>query len=191
MTPPSENTRQNEPAGTTDRIERRKRMRIFQSELVERMQAARDQTEVRDNRLGVVIGGRRWLLDMQEIGEIVPFSAITKVPLTQDWYLGLLNIRGNLVSVIDFARYQGLPPTETDSSNRVVTFSPALGINCGLLVTRVLGLRNVTEMQPMSANDVQMAEWALDSYRDSDSQEWTGLSLSAIAQEQRFLHIGV
>ncbi len=191
MTPPPENTRQNEPAGSTDRIERRKRMRIFQSELVERMQAARDQTEVRDNRLGVVIGGRRWLLDMQEIGEIVPFSSITKVPLTQDWYLGLLNIRGNLVSVIDFARYQGLPPTETDSSNRVVTFSPALGINCGLLVTRVLGLRNVTEMQPMSAIDVQMAEWALDSYRDSDSQEWTGLSLSAIAQEQRFLHIGV
>jgi twitching motility protein PilI len=191
MTPPPENTRQNEPAGSTDRIERRKRMRIFQTELVERMQAARDQTEVRDNRLGVVIGGRRWLLDMQEIGEIVPFSSITKVPLTQDWYLGLLNIRGNLVSVIDFARYQGLPPTETDSSNRVITFSPALGINCGLLVTRVLGLRNVTEMQPMSAIDVQMAEWALDSYRDSDSQEWTGLSLSAIAQEQRFLHIGV
>ncbi len=166
-------------------------MRIFQSELVERMQAARDQTEVRDNRLGIVIGQRRWLLDMQEIGEIVPFSPITKVPLAQDWYLGLLNIRGNLVSVIDFARYQGLPPTETEPGNRIVTFSPALGINCGLLVTRVLGLRNVTEMQALSPSEEKMAGWVLDSYRDSASQEWTGLSLSAIAQEHRFLHIGL
>lgn len=178
-------------SGNADRMERRKRLRIFQSELVERMQAARDQTETRDNQLGVMIGQRRWLLNLQETGEVVPVTAVTPVPLTQDWYLGLLNIRGNLVSVIDFARYQGLPPTEIEPSSRIVTFATALGINCGLLVSRVLGLRNVVEMQAQAEPVTEQAAWAGTSYHDKDSQEWTALSLSAIAQEPRFLHIGL
>jgi twitching motility protein PilI len=191
MTLPSDEPRQEPPAGTIDRGEKRKRLRIFQSELVERMQAAREQTDVRDNQLGVIIGQRHWLLSLQETGEVVPVTAITKVPLTQDWYLGLLNIRGNLISVIDFARYQGLAPTEIEAATRIVTFAPALGINCGLVVSRVLGLRNVTEMQLQSEAAADQVAWAGNIYRDNDSQEWTALSLSAIAQEQRFLHIGL
>ena len=191
MTPTTDESRPEPVSGNTDRMERRKRLRIFQSELVERMQAARDQTESRDNQLGVMIGQRRWLLNLQETGEVVPVTAVTPVPLTQDWYLGLLNIRGNLISVIDFARYQGLPPTEIEPASRIVTFATALGINCGLLVSRVLGLRNVAEMHAQADPAAEQAAWASTSYHDKDLQEWTTLSLSAIAQEQRFLHIGL
>ncbi|RJX33761.1 MAG: chemotaxis protein CheW [Oxalobacter sp.] len=154
------------------------------------MQAARAQTDVRDNRLGVLIGQRRWLIDLQETGEVVPFNSLTKVPLTQSWYLGLLNIRGNLVSVIDFAIYQGLEPTETEPTNRVITFAPSLGINCGILVSRVFGLRNVSEMLALPTQSNKPASWVGDGFRDSESQQWTGLSLTAIAHDPRFLHIG-
>ena len=191
MTAPSEDTRAEKLAGTAGRVDRRKRLRVFQEELVERMQAARAQTEARDNRLGVLIGQRRWLLDLQETGEVVPQSPITRVPLTQDWYLGLLNVRGNLIGIIDFARYQGLAPTEPGPTNRIVTFAPTLGVNCGLLVSRVLGLRNVSEMLTLPASPSQPATWIGNSYRDSESQEWVGLSLSAIAQEPRFMQIGL
>lgn len=191
MTQPSEDLQAEKLAGTASRIDRRKRLRVFQEELVERMQAARAQTEVRDNRLGVLIGQRRWLLDLQETGEVVPLSAITKVPLTQDWYLGLLNVRGNLISIIDFARYLGLPATEMEPTNRVVTFAPSLGINCGLLVSRVLGLRNVADMLTLPASPNKPATWIGNSYRDSESLEWIGLSLSAIAQDPRFMQIGL
>jgi len=165
-------------------------MRIFQTELVDRMQAARDQVDVRENYLGILVGQTRWLLDLQEIGEIVPVTTITKVPLTHDWYLGLLNIRGNLMSVIDFSRYQGHSLTEIEPQSRIVTLTPALGINCGLLVSRVLGLRNVAEMQHQSSTAEDSAGWIGKSYRDKDSQDWGTISLSSIAQEQRFLHIG-
>lgn len=191
MTLPSEDTRAEKLTGTASRVDRRKRLRVFQEELVERMQAARAQTEARDNRLGVLIGQRRWFLSLQETGEVVPLTAITKVPLTQDWYLGLLNIRGNLVSVIDFARYQGLEPTQIEPSNRIVTFTPSLGINCGILVSRIYGLRNVTEMLSLPAPSSQPAPWIENSFRDSESQEWYSLSLSAIAQDPRFLQIGL
>ena len=191
MTRSSEDTRAEKLTGTAGRVDRRMRLRAFQEELVERMQAARAQTEVRDNRLGVLIGQQRWLLDLQETGEVVPLAPITKVPLTHDWYLGLLNVRGNLVGIIDFARYQGLAPTEPGPTNRIVTFAPSLGVNCGLLVSRVLGLRNLTEMLAQPSSPEQSDTWMRNSYRDSESQEWHGLSLSAVAQEPRFMQIGL
>lgn len=166
-------------------------MRVFQSELVERMQAARDNVDTRENLLGIQVGQTRWLLDLQEIGEIVPVTAVTKVPLTQDWYLGLLNIRGNLMSVIDFSRYQGLGLTEIENASRIVTFAPSLGINCGLLVSCVMGLRNVAEMQRQPDTTNNATGWIGSGYRDKESLDWVTLSLSSIAQEQRFLHIGL
>src|SRR5437870_8484442 len=76
---------------------RRSRLREFQSHLLERMQAARSGADAKQNQLGLLIGQQRWLLGLQEAGEIVAVDSITKVPLTQDWYLGLSNIRGTLI----------------------------------------------------------------------------------------------
>ncbi|MEA5097034.1 MAG: chemotaxis protein CheW, partial [Burkholderiaceae bacterium] len=165
---PAESSLDNTPESNI-RIERRKRLRQFQSELVERMQAAREQTEAHDNRLGFVAGQTKWLLNLQEIGEIVPVTAITKVPLTKNWYLGLINIRGNLVGVIDWASYQGLAPTLADSASRIITFAPVLGINCGLLVSRVMGLRNVAQMEPYSDSDEKTEAWVGQKYHDNES----------------------
>jgi twitching motility protein PilI len=169
---------------------RRSRLREFQSHLLERMQAARSGADTNQNQLGLLIGQQRWLLSLQEAGEIVAVDSITKVPLTRDWYLGLANIRGTLISVIDFARFQGQALTAIDKGSRIVAFAPALAFNSGLLVTRVLGLRNVGEMvlqpAPQAADDPGAAR-----YLDSESQLWTELNLAQIVQDPRFLHVGV
>ena len=76
----------------------RTRLREFQSQLVERMQAANAGALTQAKHLAVMIGQTRWLLSLHEAGEIVSVGAITKVPLTKDWFLGLTNVRGNLLS---------------------------------------------------------------------------------------------
>jgi twitching motility protein PilI len=172
-----------------DPAARRSRLRHFQVQLLERMQSARSGTETRSNLLGVMIGQTRCLLDLHEVSEIVPVAAITKVPLTQDWYLGLTNMRGNLIGVIDFARFQGLPLLAIGNESRIVAFSPVLAFNCALLVSRVLGLRNVAEMQLQATAD-SSAPWSGSCYRDSEEQLWTQLNLSLIVQDPRFLQVG-
>jgi len=169
---------------------RRSRLREFQSHLLERMQAARSGADTNQNQLGLLIGQQRWLLSLQEAGEIVAVDSITKVPLTHDWYLGLANIRGTLISVVDFARFQGQALTAIDKGSRIVAFAPALAFNSGLLVTRVLGLRNVGEMvlQPASQAD---DDAGVARYLDSESQLWTELKLTQIVQDPRFLQVGV
>ena len=177
--------------GRPDAAARRTRLREFQAQLVERMQAARSGVDARVNQLGVMIGQTRWLLNLQEAGEIVSVGTITKVPLTQDWFLGLSNIRGNLISVVDFARFQGNAPTPIDKESRIVAFAPSLSFNSGLLVTRVLGLRNVAEMEPQPGADDSVAAWSTQRYLDRDSQMWSELDLSLVVQDPQFLHVGL
>ena len=175
-----------------DSAARRTRMREFQAQLLERMQAAKSGTDVRISQLGVVIGTQRWLLDLTEASEIVSVGSITPIPLTQDWYLGLSNIRGNLLSVIDFARYQGLPQTAITSEARIIAFAPALSFNSGLLVSRVLGLRNIVEMELLAEVEGEAGgpNWATHRFRDRDGQVWQRIDLSLVVQDPRFLHVG-
>jgi twitching motility protein PilI len=174
-----------------DTLARRTRLREFQAQLVERMQAARANANAHVSQLGVMIGNMPCLLNLQEAGEILSVGSIAKVPLTQDWFLGLTNVRGNLVSVIDFARFQGQGATPVDRESRIVVFAPTLSFNCGLLVSRVLGLRNVSDMRAQTNETEQAAAWCAQQYVDRDSQVWTELNLSLIVQDPQFLHVGL
>lgn len=184
-------------ASGLDRADRRLRLREFQARLVERMHAARSGTDAQANRLGILIGGTRWLVGLRDAGEIVSPGAITPVPLTHDWFLGLTNIRGNLVSVIDFARFQGLAATPIDKDCRILALAPALGFNSGLLVSRILGLRDIGQMEQQSEQQTEQqsgggpaAPWSGKTYVDRESLAWKELDLSLVVRDPRFLQVG-
>ena len=159
---------------------RRTRLRDYQAQLLARMQAAQSGTPDAQHQLGVAIGGERYLLELTEAGEIVAPPPLASVPLTQAWYLGLANVRGSLLGVIDLARYLDPEATASGPEARLVSLAPRLGFNCALLVTRVYGLRRRNAMQ---------AEGAL--LRDADGHAWTPLSLAALVREERFLHVAL
>ena len=163
-----------------DAAGRRARLRQYQQQLLERMQAARISGGTRLHQLGVMIGTERFLVDLTQTGEIVPLAPICTVPLTQPWYLGLANIRGNLIGVIDIARYLGVGETVVGPHSRIVTLAPGLGLNCALLVSRVYGLRDAGAMQEEEGQ-----------LRDGEGNEWTPLDLAKLVKEARFLHIGM
>ena len=177
--------------------ERRSRLRQYQVQLLERMQAAKSGAAIGVRELGVVIGGHHCLLDLTQIGEIVTPQPVAPVPLARDWYLGLANIRGDLTGVIDLARYQGqaadgVATAVTATERRLITFSPKLGFNCALLADRVLGLRKSSEMAAVDLPaDAQPAPaWAGGQFDDTQGQRWTLLDLAQLVREPRFLLVG-
>ena len=173
------------------RGERRERLRDFQAQLLERMQIARSSDVVSSNQLGVMIGQTRYLLNLRDSGEIVSVGQITQVPLTRDWYLGLLNLRGNLIGVIDIQGFQGQPKVDLNPDCRIIAFSSNLAFNAGLLVSKVLGLRNVAEMTTQGNASEQSSTWLSQSYIDNNNQIWYELSLANLTQDGEFLHIGL
>ncbi|UGQ45632.1 chemotaxis protein CheW [Massilia endophytica] len=170
--------------------ERRSRLRQYQVQLLERMQAAKSGERLPDRALGLDIGGRHYLLDLTQVGEIVPLQAATPVPLTQDWYLGLANIRGSLTGVIDLARYEGREPLAAGMEARLLSFAPSLGFNCALLASRVLGLRKPEDMAEQP-DDEAAPPWRRQQWRDAEGQLWQRLDLAQLVREPRFLQVGL
>ena len=167
----------------------RTRLRDYQAQLLARMQAAQNGAPDAGHQLGVMIGSERYLLELTEAGEIVPLAALAGVPLTQPWYLGLANVRGSLLGVIDLARYFNRDPSDKDASAagpeaRLVSLAPRLGFNCALLVTRVYGLRRAAAMTEEGSSPAARL-------RDAEGNAWTPLSLAALVREERFLHVAL
>ncbi|MBV7537370.1 chemotaxis protein CheW [Duganella sp. sic0402] len=172
--------------------ERRSRLRQYQVQLLERMQAAKSGAAVGGRELGVLIGGRLCLLDLTQISEIAPLQSVALVPLTQDWYLGLVNIRGHLTGVIDLARYQGqVAGDSAPAERRLITFAPGLGFNCALLAERVLGLRKLDEMTAAPDIEENAPAWRQQQFRDAEGQQWTRLDLALLVEESRFSQVGL
>jgi twitching motility protein PilI len=191
MLQPVQEASSDKPENAPDRAARRARLRDYQAHLMDRMRVARSGAGSHVNQLAVVIGGSRFLLNLKQAGEIMTIAPIMPVPLTRDWFLGLSNVRGNLIGIIDLGLFHGQGRTTIDKDSRIVAFAPALGFNCGLLVSRVLGLRSSADMtlknQSVPADN---ASWLTRQYVDREAQDWTELDLFLITQDPRFLHVG-
>lgn len=143
--------------------------------------------------LAVMIGEQRCLVDLPEAGEIVPMPAqnsIQKVPLTHDWFLGVVNVRGTLFTVVDLARFMGGNFTPVSKEARLVTMSSALNFNTTLVVSRMLGLRNSASMTALDEQAPADRPWLAQRYRDAEGQIWYRLSLARLLASQSFLMVG-
>jgi twitching motility protein PilI len=163
-------------------MSKRFNLREFQQQVLDRLQA-QTAGDSRQSTLGIQLGQENWLVDMTDISEVMPLPALTPVPLTRGWYCGVANVRGNLYSIIDLNAYTRQQSTVRDAHNRVLLLGQRYAFNTGLLVSRVLGLRN-TEDWPQSAED------GMTRFRDPDGQTWNKLDIPGLLSQPEFLQIG-
>jgi twitching motility protein PilI len=165
-------------------------LRTFQQELTTRL-ASKTAAQVQSSRLGLEAAGVRWLIRLGDAGEVIAMPPVVGVPLTRPGYLGVANIRGNLVSVIDFAAFLGRDAAASSGMTRLILFSARAGdINAGLVVARVLGLRNLAELAP-AAPPADAPAWFAQRWMDGDGNDWQEIDLAALAREPAFLQAGV
>src|SRR5690349_8532019 len=146
-------------------------LRSFQQELASRL-AAKTTAQVESSRLGIECRGERWLVRLSDADEVIAVPPIVPVPLTQRWFLGLANIRGNLFSVIDFPAFLGHPPVVLDNLARLILLNARNGEqNAGIVVQRVLGLRNLAQLRP-AHDDAPHADWHVQRWLDVDGSAW-------------------
>jgi twitching motility protein PilI len=165
-------------------------LRTFQKELATRL-ATKTAAQVESSRLGLACGGERWLIRLSDAGEVVTLPEIIPVPLTLPWYAGIANIRGNLYSVIDFARFLARDSALVGGASRLVVFGArAGGINAGIVVQQVLGLRNIAELAPTAPPEDAPA-WYAQRWMDGDGHAWQEIDLAKLAQDPAFLQVGI
>lgn len=113
------------------------------------------ETRVLWSGVGFRLGDMRLVTSLDQVLEVLPCPAMTQVPNTRSWLKGVANVRGNLITIVDLPEYFGKPPVFLDEDVRLLIMNYP-GLNTGLLVNEVLGLRHFDveqERQELSGLD--------------------------------------
>jgi twitching motility protein PilI len=169
-------------------MSRRSGLREFQISVAERIRTASTRAALA-SRLGFQVGADNWFVSLHQVNEVIPSPPILPVPLTHSWFRGVANVRGNLYSIIDFSAYGGGEPVTPGAERRVILISDRLISGSGLLVSRMLGLRN-PEQFTAAPRPADAPPWVGGAYTDAGGTRWLELDLPALVREQRFLEVG-
>lgn len=159
----------------------------FQASLSEKLESAA-MTQPVSTVLGVLIGKDRWLVNMTDVSEVLQVPKITQVPLTHSWFLGIANVQGNLYGIVDLAAYFGGENIKVEQKTRILLVSPRFEVNSGLLVSRTLGIRNVSDFERIEdGNSSQPGVSGI--YKDNQGQHWNELNLQDLVRDEEFLQV--
>ncbi|MES9904098.1 MAG: chemotaxis protein CheW [Sedimenticola sp.] len=131
--------------------------------------------------------GMQAIAPLNEVKEILNFPpAVTSVPGTHPWMLGVANIRGNLLPLIDLQLYLSGEAAEIGRRSRVLVIDHQ-GLYAGLLIGDVKGIRHLTDQQGASLPSLQdsLRQYMPRAYK-LDGTVWSVFSMKELAEDLRF-----
>jgi purine-binding chemotaxis protein CheW len=114
-----------------------------------------EKTVVEEKRQAIVfyLGTEFYGIEIARLKEVVKVPPITYLPGVSSYVLGVINLRGNILTVIDLKRIFGSGVNQVESSlNRIVVVENN-GIEKGILVDKVIGTLDI----PIAKIDPPMA----------------------------------
>jgi len=108
--------------------------------------------ETAENYIEVVeflLAYEKYGIESSYVREIYPLKELTPMPCTPPFVLGVINVRGQILSVIDIKKFFDLPEKGLTDLNKVIILQSDR-MEFGILADVVLGVRNVllSELQP-------------------------------------------
>lgn len=91
----------------------------------------------------------RFGIECSWVREVYPLETLTPVPCTPEFVLGIVNLRGEIVSVIDVRRFFELPEGGLSDLNKVIVLASG-DMVFGIVADAILGVRRIllSELQP-------------------------------------------
>jgi len=135
------------------------------------------------------VGDSRMACNINRITEILPIPQSTPVPGAKAWINGLANVRGELLTVVDLARFLTGVRTPVTARSRLL----ATSINkapIGLLIDEVYGQRHFLESDSIPAElppDSPLHGMVSKQY-NLGSESWQELNLDQLFNSTEFLN---
>lgn len=133
------------------------------------------------------IGTRRLASGFDEVLEILPMPAVTHIPGSLPWMLGVANIRGTLLPVVDLKQFLEGERTVLQEKQRVLVVHQPGG-DVAVTIDELYGQRSFVDAQGVDAAaiaDGRYAYFVERAYRFGD-HDWGVFSLSRLARTPEF-----
>ena len=97
----------------------------------------------------VQVGGQRFAWELAQVREIIPARNVTRLPGSPAWVLGLLNLRGTVLTVTDLGVRLGLESTGAGTVVVVESEGRALGVRVDAVLSVATAAQ--AELEPVDA----------------------------------------
>ena len=137
--------------------------------------------------VGFRIGGQRLASGFGEVVEILPMPAVTPVPGAQPWMLGVANIRGSLLPIVDLKQFLEGERTVLHEGQRVLIVRQSGG-DVAVTIDELYGQRSFVEDQKIGTDGIAEGRYAhfVDRAYQLGDHPWGVFSLSLLARTPEF-----
>ncbi len=122
-----------------------------------------DKTKI-DSYLTFKLGDELYAANVKNVINIVELSKITKVPKVPDYMLGIINLRGMVLPVIDARKKFGLALTEYTVNTCILVLEVVINNNNVLIGALVDGVKEVIEIENEEIKDPPSIGFTLNKY---------------------------
>jgi chemotaxis signal transduction protein len=127
----------------------------------------------------VTLAGYRFAVEVRYAREVVVFDEYTIVPLAPSYLLGVANLRGNIMPVVDVRPLLGMAPAVAGHEVRALVIERD-AVKIGLLIDEVLGLEPLDGPLPVDDGDIAGAEGVIAGRLQWDGGDVTLLDVRAL-----------
>lgn len=123
------------------------------AETVKRILAERARALAQEGKAGEIsletseilefeMGTERYGIRVPEIREVLPLQQYTHLPCTPPFVFGIINVRGEILSIVDLKKFFGLPDQGITNLNKVIILDNG-SMAFGILADQIVGVRHV------------------------------------------------
>jgi twitching motility protein PilI len=137
--------------------------------------------------VGFRLGGHRLVTSFEEIVEILPLPPVTPVPGAQPWMLGVANVRGSLLPVVDLKQFLEGARTVVHEGQRVLVVRQAGG-NVAVVIDELFGQRTFNDTHKAEQSPDQEGRYGHfigQAYRLADV-DWNVFSMATLTRTPEF-----
>ena len=102
----------------------------------------REQAESYLEVIEFLLAHERYGIETTHIREVYPLKELTPLPCTPPFILGIINVRGQILPVIDIKKFFDLPEKGLTNLNKVIIVRKE-DMELGILADEIHGIRNI------------------------------------------------
>lgn len=140
--------------------------------------------------IGFSIGGRRLVTSMADISEVMHCPKLARVPGAKPWLMGIANLRGALLPVVNLQGFLRGELAALDRESRVLVVEQD-EILSGLAVEEVFGVKHLLEEQRQTgaaASETWLAPYVVGSFEVA-GDSWEVFDVHSLIAAPAFMQV--
>lgn len=155
---------------------------------------AQDEAVEYFSGIGFGFANFQFVAELGMVSELLEVPKFTIVPGVKPWVLGVSNIRGRLIPIIDLARYFDLKTEKMRTRDRRILVVEQGDILSGLLVDSVQGMQHFERSTLKTATAVQIPQSILglvDGAFEREGRDWLVFDAKRLVSDEAFSRVSL